>query len=61
MLTNDEKLIENIKATMAMEGFNVKEKDVSLINQFLDNQITQEQGIYIIKKDIISKLNNKDV
>lgn len=61
MLTNDEKLIENIKATMAMEGFNVKEKDVSLINQFLDNQITQEQGIDIIKKDIISKLNNKDV
>jgi len=61
MLTNDEKLIENIKATMAMEGFNVNEKDVSLINQFLDNQITQEQGIDIIKKDIISKLNNKNV
>ncbi len=61
MLTNDEKLVENIKATMAMEGFNINEKDVSLINQFLDNQITEEQGIDIIKKDIMSKLNNKNV
>lgn len=61
MLTNEEKLIENIKATMAMEGFNVNDKDISLINQFLDNQITQEQGIDIIKKDIMSKLDNKNV
>jgi hypothetical protein len=61
MLTNDEKLIENIKATMAMEGFELKEKDISLINQFLDNQITEEQGIDIIKKDIISRLNDKNV
>lgn len=61
MLTNDEKLVENIKATMAMEGFNINEKDISLINQFLDNQITEEQGIDIIKKDIMSKINNRNV
>ena len=61
MLTNDEKLIENIKATMAMEGFEVQDKDVSLINQFLDNKITEQEGIDIIKKDIISKLNDKNV
>ena len=61
MLTNDEKLIENIKVTMAMEGFEVQDKDVSLINQFLDNQITEQEGIDIIKKDIISKLNDKNV
>ena len=53
MLTNDEKLIENIKATMAMEGFELQDKDVSLINQFLDNQITEQEGIDIIKKDIM--------
>ena len=61
MLTNDEKLIENIKATMAMEGFEVQDKDVSLINQFLDNKITEQEGIDIIKKDIISKMNDQNV
>ena len=61
MLTNDEKLIENIKATMAMEGFELQDKDVSLINQFLDNQITEQEGIDIIKKDIISKMNDNNV
>lgn len=57
MLTNDEKLVANIKATMAMEGLELKDKDVSLINQFLDNKITEQQGIDIIKKDIVSKMN----
>lgn len=50
MLTNDEKLVENIKATMAMEGLELHQEDVSLINEFLENKITQEQGIDIIKK-----------
>lgn len=57
MLTNDKNLVENIKATMAMEGLEVKEKDISLINEFLDNKITEAQGVDIIKKDIISKMN----
>lgn len=61
MLTNDEKLIENIKATMAMEGFELQDKYVSLINQFLDNKITEQEGIDIIKKDIISKMNDNNV
>lgn len=61
MLTNDEKLIANIKTTMAAEGLFVQEKDVSLINQYLDNQITEQEGIDIIKKDIMSKLNEKNV
>lgn len=61
MLTNDEKLVENIKATMAMEGLELHQEDVSLINEFLENKITQEQGIDIIKKDIISKINAKNV
>lgn len=57
MLTNDKNLVENIKATMAIEGLEVKEKDISLINEFLDNKITEAQGVDIIKKDIISKMN----
>lgn len=61
MLTNDERLLENIKATMAMEGLELQEKDVSLINKYLDNQITEQEGIDIIKKDIMSKMNNRNV
>lgn len=61
MLTNDEKLVENIKATMAIEGLELKPQDISLINDFLGNQITEEEGIDIIKKDIMSKIDSKDV
>lgn len=60
MITND-KIVENIKATMAAEGLFLQEKDVSLINQYLNNEITVEQGIDIIKKDVMSKLNNRNV
>ena len=38
MITND-KIVENIKATMAAEGLFLQEKDVSLINQYLNNEI----------------------
>lgn len=60
MITND-KIVENIKATMAAEGLFLQEKDVSLINQYLNNEITEEQGIDIIKKDVMSKMNNRNV
>ena len=46
---------------MAMEGFELQDKDVSLINQFLDNKITEQEWIDIIKKDIISKMNDQNV
>ncbi len=57
MLTND-KIVENIKSTMAVEGLFLRDRDVSLINQFLNNEITVEEGIDIIKKDMMSKINN---
>ena len=60
MITND-KIVENIKATMAAEGLFSQEKDVSLINQYLNNEITVEQGVDIIKKDVMSKMNNRNV
>ncbi|MBQ8379657.1 MAG: antitoxin VbhA family protein [Clostridia bacterium] len=60
MITND-KIVENIKATMAAEGLFLQEKDVSLINQYLNNEITVEQGVDIIKKDVMSKMNNRNV
>ena len=61
MIPDDKKLVENIKATMAIEGLDLPDKDVSLINQYLENEITAEEGIDIIKKDIISKMNDRNV
>ena len=61
MIPDDKKLVENIKATMAIEGLYLQDKDVSLINQYLENQITEKEGIDIIKKDIMSRLNDKNV
>ena len=61
MLTNDKNLVKNIKATMEMEGFHVQDEDISLINMYLNNEITEDQGVDIIKKDIISKMNDKNV
>lgn len=60
MSTNEE-IIKNIKATMAVEGLNVDLNEEMLINRFLNNQITDEEGIEIIKNDIISKMGNKNV
>lgn len=61
MIPDDKKLVENIKATMAIEGLYLQDKDASLINQYLENQITEKEGIDIIKKDIMSRLNDKNV
>lgn len=60
MILND-KIVENIKATMAVEGLFLQDKDVSLINQYLNNEITVDQGIDIIKKDVMSKMNDRNV
>ena len=56
MLTNDEKLVENIKATMAMEGLELHQEDVSLINEFLENKITQGD----VEKCLHSMVNNSE-
>lgn len=60
MLEND-KILENVKATMAIEGLFLQDKDISLINQFLNNEITAQEGVDIIKKDMISKINQRNV
>ncbi len=60
MLEND-KILENVKATMAIEGLFLQDKDISLINQFLNNEITAQEGVDIIKKDMISKINQSNV
>ncbi len=47
----EEKIIREIKATMAIEGDILQNSDVDLINSFLKNEITEKQGIEIIKNE----------
>lgn len=47
----NEKIINNIKASMSFEGMNLDKSDIDLINSFLDNKITEQEGIEIIKNE----------
>lgn len=60
-LDENSKIINNIKATMAVEGNFLQLQDEALINQYLNNEISEEEGIDIIKKDIISKMDKRNV
>lgn len=45
----EEKLINDIKVTMAAEGLFLTKQDENLINDFYSNNITEQEGIEIIK------------
>ena len=60
-LDENSKIINNIKATMAVEGNFLQLQDETLINQYLNNEISEEEGIDIIKKDIMYKMDKKNV
>ena len=51
VLNENEKIINNIKASMSIEGMNLDKSDIDLINSFLDNKITEQEGIEIIKNE----------
>ena len=51
VLSENEKIINNIKASMSFEGMNLDKSDIDLINSFLDNKITEQEGIEIIKNE----------
>lgn len=51
VLNENEKIINNIKASMSFEGMNLDKSDIDLINSFLDNKITKQEGIEIIKNE----------
>lgn len=51
VLNENEKIINNIKASMSFEGMNLDKSDIDLINSFLDNKITEQEGIEIIKNE----------
>ena len=51
VLNENEKIINNIKASMGFEGMNLDKSDIDLINSFLDNKITEQEGIDMIKNE----------
>ncbi len=51
VLNENEKIVNNIKASMSFEGMNLDKSDIDLINSFLDNKITEQEGIEIIKNE----------
>ena len=51
VLNENEKIINNIKASMSFEGMNLDKSDIDLINSFLDNKITEQEGIESIKNE----------
>ncbi len=55
-MSQEERLVEDIKTTMAVEGLFLEQQDVNLIRQFLNNEITEAEGINIIKNDILSQM-----
>ena len=50
-MDKNEKIINNIKATMGMEGMFLEENDIDIINSYLTNEITEAQGIELIKNE----------
>jgi len=48
-MNKEEKLKENIRATMKIEGFNMDDKDFDVVNRYLNNDITLDEGIKEIK------------
>lgn len=60
-LDENYKIISNIKTTMAVEGNYIGAQDEALINQYLNNEISEQEGVDIIKKDIMSKMDKKNV
>ena len=50
-MSENEKLKENIRATMQFEGFYMNDKDFNIIDKFLNNEISIDEGINKIKNE----------
>lgn len=52
-MKNDD-IIQDIKTTMAVEGMFLDRSDIDLIDKFLNNEITEKEGIEKIKSEFSS-------
>ncbi len=55
-MTHDEKFdfdIANLKKDLAMENMVVEQEDIDLLKRYSNNEITMNEMINIIKKDLV--------
>lgn len=50
----NKQILDNVKATMAIEGFNVTENETKIMEDFLEGKITEEDVLKIIKGKAIN-------
>lgn len=50
-INENEKVVKNIQASLAIEGMFLEKSDIDLINSFLNKDITEKQGIEMIKEE----------
>ncbi|MDD3303643.1 MAG: hypothetical protein PHP54_01860 [Clostridia bacterium] len=52
-MDENEKIKENIRSTMAIEGCFMKDNDFKIINQYLNHEICMKDGVDKIKKEFL--------
>lgn len=55
-MTDNQKTLENIKTLMAVEGYMLNNKDISMLNSYLNDEISEAQAIKNIKDEYHEKL-----
>ena len=50
------KIINNIKATMAVENQKLNDSDIKLLEDFADDKISMEEAMNLIKNMILRKV-----
>lgn len=53
-MDENEKIIQDIQKSMQVEGCNITKEDVNLMNSFLENEISEKDGIEKIKNEFLS-------
>lgn len=53
--SNKERMINNVKATMSIENQKLTHSDIKLLEDFVDNKISMDEAMDLIKKLIIKK------
>ncbi len=53
-MNENEKILRNIMATMKMEGFNLNTEDLKVLNNYLENNMNEEEIINNIKSDYLN-------
>lgn len=53
-MNKNDKIIRNIQKSMQVEGLNITEEDVNLMTSFLENEISEKDGIEKIKNEFLS-------